>query len=173
LSKELPRLTDTDAAYCKNHYDSIYELDTNKDVSFALPIKFAQLLTKSQEIKDIWQNVSEDRSKSDYRLGHLLLSHGFTKEESLSVLVNVPKALERTPNNRYAYASNIVEKVYPPEMPVSDIEIMSQSMGEILSAANGEELLGERIYGNMYFDNTSRGLRRGDVFGHGVAHGFY
>ena len=97
LDKVLPRITSKDEEYCKNHYDKTHKVQTDIKVDDRIPDKFKHLVTTNGEVRDIWAGTREDRSTSDYRLGHIMFANGFTREEARSTLVNSSKALERSP----------------------------------------------------------------------------
>lgn len=163
LDKLLPMITPEDEAYCQQHYDKTYNINRAVEINDAIPLKFAQLINSSQEANDIWRCSTDDRSKSDYRLGHLMLAHGFTKVEALSVLVNAPKALERAPHHRASYAQGIVDKIWTEE-PVQTVEPLSRSVKEILMRG-GTALQGTRFPCHRYIDATECGFRLSHVVG--------
>lgn len=169
LDKALPGITQEDEAYCQAHYNKTYSLDKEKlSIDDKLPMKFGQLLRKSQEAKDIWSGLVDDRSKADYRLGHLMFADGFTKAEAMSVLVNSAKALSRAPTHRVGYAEGIVEKIWTYEVPVEERNdeaiTLESSVKSILEKSDGA-LEGERIPCWRYIDATHVGFRRGHVMG--------
>lgn len=165
LDRLLPPLTLADEEYCKRHYDRTYNL-TNETIKIddVLPAKFSKLINNSSEAKDIWSGKTDDRSKSDFRLGHLMFASGFTKAEAMSVLVNSPKALSRAPLHRVGYAENIVDKiwVFEGEGPIMDL---SESVADILSRNDDESLKGKRFPCYKFFDGTAHGFRLGQVIG--------
>lgn len=166
LDSLLSPITHQDEQYCLNHYDKTYNADRkNIKVDDTLPIKFCQLLKNNTEVKDIWSGGTDDRSKADYRLGHIMFASGFTKEEARSVLVNSAKALSRAPIHRIGYADGIIDKIWTFEEKSTGFEELSDSVASLLSSGDDETLKGERIYGSKYFDSTEHGLRLGHVFG--------
>ena len=112
LDKLLPPITAEDEKYCQRHYDQTYSIASATDIDEKLPPKFGRLLRDNPEAKAIWQGNSDDRSKDDYRLGHLMFANDFTKEEAASVLVNSAKAITRAPTHRLNYANNIIDKIW-------------------------------------------------------------
>lgn len=165
LDALLPPITHEDALYCKTHHDMTYRLSEPTKVDDALPIKFYDLIRSSQEAKDIWAGSVEDRSKSDYRLGHLMFAHGFTKAEALSVLVNSSKALARAPVHRVSYAEGIVSKIWTFELEEKkDALDLSYSVKDILQKS-GDSLKGTRFPCWRYLDATAHGFRLGQVIG--------
>lgn len=166
LDAALPPITPEDEAYCEQHYNRTYKLESNITVDDAIPLKFANLIHSNTEVKEIWLGNTDDRSKSDYRLGHIMFANSFTKDEALSVLVNSAKALTRAPAHRVNYATNIVDKIWTfEEAPSPSKPELSQNVMEILAKGDDETLKGDRIYGSRYFDGTAHGLRLGHVFG--------
>ena len=165
LDKWLPPITKDDEDYCQRHYDGAYNPEAlTKKINSKLPVKFGQLLRESREAKEIWSGNTDDRSKSDYRLGHLMWGHGFTKEEAISVLVNTAKAISRAPHHRAAYAQNIVDKIWVFEEEGERVEL-AVSVKEILSQNDSESLKGTRFPCYEYFDGTQHGFRLGQVIG--------
>lgn len=164
LDKFLPALTQEDDAYCKAHFDKTYNVERkNLQVDDKLPTKFGQLLHTNQEVKDIWSGNTEDRSRADYRLGHIMFASGFTKAEAASVLVNTAKALARAPVHRVAYAESIIDKIWTYEQePYA--QTMSQSVREILARGEGT-VKGTRFPCSRYLDATHHGFRLGQVIG--------
>lgn len=159
----LPPITAEDEEYCQNHYKRTYGLAQEIDIDDTLPTKFGSLLDSSKEAKSIWQGNVDDRSKGDFRLGHIMLAHGFTKEEALSVLINSPKAMERAPIHRKNYAINIVDKIYTFEKS-KDSTTFSHTVRSILE--RGEETIkGTRFSCNRLIDDTVHGFRLGQVLG--------
>jgi hypothetical protein len=166
LNELLPILTPEDEHFCVEHYNRTYNLDqTSLKVDEKLPVKFGKLLETSKEAKEIWGGNTDDRSKSDYRLGHLMYAHGFTKEEAMSVLVNSVKAMDRAPKHRIAYAANIVDKIWTYEATQDkDTLNLSTTVKSILS--KGESTVkGERFPCYRWLDDTSHGFRLGQVIG--------
>ncbi len=167
LDSALPPITQADEQHCQQHYSRTYSIG-NDDVKVndIIPAKFSKLIRDSAEAKEIWSGNVEDRSKADFRLGHLMFAAGFTKEEAMSVLVNSPKALSRTPTHRIGYAENIVNKIWTFEEPsVSQDLDLSESVEDILSRNDDEELKGRRFPCHKFFDGTAHGFRLGQVVG--------
>lgn len=163
LDAILPPISKEDEDYCKQHYDKTYKITPIAKVGDALPIKFCKLIKDNNEIRDIWKGDSDDRSKSDYRLGHLLFANGFTKDEAMSVLVNAAKALERSPSHRISYAQGIIDKIWTFELEDQKNQL-SHSVRDIL--ARGEATIsGTRFSCNKLIDDTAIGFRLGHVIG--------
>lgn len=162
LDKLLPPITIEDEDYCKTHYDRTFNIN-QEVISDVLPPKFGKLLRDNAEAKEIWTSDNEDRSKSDFRLAHLMFASGFTKEEAASVLVNSAKALQRAPIHRNNYARNIVDKIWTFE-ETQDASNLSPTVKDILT--RGEEALkGTRFPCHRIIDDTVHGFRLGQVIG--------
>jgi hypothetical protein len=133
LDGALPMLTQEDEDYCKQHFDKTYSVGGQIEVDERLPERFGQLLQTNKEVKDIFTGLVDDRSVGDFRLGHLMLAHGFSKDEAMSVLVNSPKAMARAPKHRVNYAANIVDKIWTAKAEEPDLGLnLSSSVKEIL-----------------------------------------
>ena len=166
LSKALPQITYEDEQYCKDHYDRTYSLeDPLTQVKDEIPLKFATLLRESPEVKDIWLGKSDDRSKDDYRLGHVMYASGFNRQEATQVLVNTAKALARAPKHRLSYATNIVDKIWMFEDKVVAVESLSESVLDILRRRKEDNLDDKKFPCWKYLDNTAHGFRLGHVIG--------
>lgn len=166
MDKVLPQITKEDLEYCQDHYNSTYNLK-NQDltIDLTIPLKFMNLIQSSQEVKDIWSGKTDDRSASDYRLGHIMFASGFNKEEAMSVLANSGKALQRAPRHRINYASNIVDKIWTYELTEDKNTLtLSNTVREILTRF-GDTLKGTRFPCYSYLDNTAHGFRLGQVVG--------
>lgn len=164
ISKALPPISQADEAYCQAHYNKTYNIGEMLEIDDALPAKFGELLRDNKEVKEIFQGNTDDRSKSDYRLAHLMLSAGMTKQEGLSVLINCQKALGRSMVHRVSYADGIASKVWT-EAPIVAIEPISRSVKDILSLNGGKNLQGIRFPCYRYLDATDCGFRIGHVAG--------
>jgi hypothetical protein len=166
LDRLLPPLSREDEDFCKQHFEKTYRVSSGDiKIDDKLPLRFATLLRDNREVKDIWSGNTGDRSKGDYRLGHIMLASGFTREEALSVLVNSPKAISRAPVHRLTYAQNIVDKIWTfEESKDKDSLNLSSSVRDIL-ARSGDTLKGTRFPCWSYFDNTNHGFRLGQVIG--------
>lgn len=164
LDAVLPALTKEDSDYCQRHYETTYSIVDPSAFIAEIPLKFDQLLQKNTEVKDIWSGNVEDRSKGDYRLGHLMYADGFTKSEALAVLVHCEKARTRAPTHRVNYAQGIVDKVWEFEAPKMPEIKLSSSVREILSKY-GSEIKGTRFPCYSYIDATEHGFRLGQVIG--------
>lgn len=164
LDKLLPAITRDDEEWCQSHYNRTYNKEETVKIDDTLPPKFGELIQSNEEIRSIWVGETNDRSKNDYRLGHLLFSYGFSKDEARSVLVNSAKALSRSPIHRVSYADNIVSKIWTYENTGS-MEFLSESVEDILSRNNEEELKGRRFPCQPFFDGTEHGFRLGNVLG--------
>lgn len=162
LDKLLPPITLEDETYCNTHYDRVHN-NFSSDISEELPPKFGKFLRENTEANALFAGRTSDRSKSDYRLGHLMYAHGFTKEEALSVLVNTAKALTRAPVHRASYAQNIVDKIWTFEA-TKDTSTLSPTVRDILKKS-GDELLGVRFPCHKLIDDTHHGYRLGQVIG--------
>ncbi len=166
LDKLLPPITLADEEYCRQHFDRTYNKQSATVVDVALPPKFARLIKDNTEVKEIWSGDVDDRSKADWRLAHIMLAHGFTRDEAMSVLVNCAKALSRAPAHRVSYAENIVDKVWTHETKKAKGTTldMSRSVKDILSAPV-EHLKGSPLRCWRYIDATYDGFRLGHVIG--------
>lgn len=167
LDKLLPPITLEDEVYCKMHYDKTYNINqTSISINEALPLKFSKLVLDNDEIKDLWAGPTDDRSKNDFRLGHLMFANGFSKEEALSVLVNSPKALQRAPVHRSSYAINIVDKIWTFELSEDKEKLdLSLSVREILQRSTNGTPKGAAFRCHKRIDNTVHGFRLGQVIG--------
>ncbi len=165
LDALLPPLTHEDEQYCQVHFKKTYELPDAIKIQDKIPEKFTALLRANREVKDIWAGNTPDRSVSDFRLGHIMQAHGFTKQEALSVLVNSGKAMARAPIHRLSYAQNIVEKIEQWEKEEDKTVLnLSSSVKDILS--RGESAIkGERFPCSELIDKTHHGFRLGQVIG--------
>lgn len=166
LDSLLPPITVDDEASCKQHYDKAYGLNQDSYViDDVLPPAFGKLLRDNEEVKDLWTGHTDDRSKSDYRLGHLMFASGFTREEAASVLVNSAKALQRAPIHRKSYATNIIDKIWTFELADNKDELdLSSSVKDILLRST-DALKGTPFRCNKLVDNTVHGYRLGQVLG--------
>lgn len=164
LDKILPPLTQEDEIYCNQHYDKTYNIDRNDvNIDDKMPPKFGKLIRDNHEAAGIWSGNSKDRSKDDYRLGHIMFANGFTKEEAASVLVNSAKALSRAPVHRVSYATNIIDKIWTFEEG-KELDKLSPTVRDILS--KGEATIkGVRFPCNKIIDDTVYGFRLGQVIG--------
>ncbi len=167
LDKALPPISVEDEKYCQDHYNRTHKIDTGIEaISDTIPPKFGELLKSSAEAKEIWIGNTDDRSKNDYRLGHIMLASGFTKEEASSVLVNSAKAMSRAPTHRFNYAKNIVDKIwtYEASTPEERIENVSPTVLDLLSRGD-DAIKGERFPCHTLIDDTVHGFRLGQVIG--------
>ena len=162
LDKVLPPITQEDEQYCTTHLERTYNLDSNEPITDELPAKFGKLLRENKEVKELWAGQSDDRSKADYRLGHLMLAYGFSKAEALSVLINTAKALQRAPTHRRAYANGIVDKIFTTKEEYSNSRY--DTVRDILSRGD-DTLKGIRFPCNKIIDDTVHGFRLGQVIG--------
>lgn len=165
LDRLLPPITLDDETYCQQHYDKTHNINQNTvAIDDTLPPKFGKFIRDNEEAKALFAGNTDDRSKSDFRLGHLLYSNGFSKDEALSVLVNSAKALQRAPKHRASYADNIVSKIWTFEQ-TQDASDLSSSVADILTGADDAALEGERFPCYKWIDNTEKGFRLGHVMG--------
>ncbi len=162
LDSLLPPITLEDEEYCKEHYDKTYRLTAPIKVEERIPDKFLDLINNSAEAKEIWSGNVDDRSKGDFRLGHIMWAHAFTKDEAMSVLVNSAKAISRSPSHRINYAQNIVDKIWTFE--TEGPESLSRSVKEILQRS-GDTLKGTRFPCHTYIDATECGFKLSHVIG--------
>lgn len=163
MDNSLPLLTKEDEEYCVDHFNRTYSLASDQEqVDEKLPAKFGKLIHDSAEAKAIYIGEVEDRSKADYRLGHLMNGYGFTRAEAMSVLINSPKALERAPKHRINYAKNIVDKIgfFDAVKPAG----LSSSIADILRTS-GDSIKGTRFPCYDWLDNTAHGFRLGQIIG--------
>lgn len=165
LDMLLSPISHEDEVYCKEHFEKAHDLQPMAKVSDKLPNAFGKLLRANNEVRDIWSGNVDDRSKGDYRLGHIMFASGFTKDEAMSVLVNTSKALSRAPVHRVNYASNIVDKIWTFEESDDKESLdLSSTVKEILSR-HGDAIKGTRFPCYPFLDNTHHGFRLGHVIG--------
>jgi len=162
LDKLLPPITFADEEYCNRHYEQTYNTK-QVQISDEMPEKWNKLLSTNSEVKHLWADPTDDRSKNDYRLGHIMFANGFSKAEASSVLVNTAKALQRAPTHRQTYASNIVDKIWTYELDPKK-EDLSSTVEDILNKA-GSQIKGTRFPCHPRIDNTAHGFRLGQVIG--------
>lgn len=162
LDSLLPSISREDEEYCKAHYDKTYAIVSEEDISEEMPPKFGALLRSSREVKELWLTETEDRSKADYRIGHIMLAHNYTRKEAESVLMNSAKALERAPKHRISYARNIVDKIWTFE-DKNEPGALSTSVADIFMRTTSVK--GTRFRCYEYLDNTDHGFRLGQVIG--------
>lgn len=167
LDQILPPITPSDEAYCKTHYDKTHGINqVDYNVSDEIPAKFGKLLAENGEVKDLFTGPTDDRSKNDFRLGHIMFANGFTREEAASVLVNTSKAMKRAPVHRVSYATNIIDKIWTYEATEDKESLnLSQSIEQILARGDDEYLKGRRFACQKYFDGTEHGFRLTQVIG--------
>lgn len=167
LDKLLPPIDPKDEAACKSHYDRTFNIASPLSVSDKLPPKFGELLRTNKEVKEIWAGNTDDRSKGDYRLGHIMFANNFTKDEAMSVLINSAKAMARAPQHRIGYAQNIMEKIWTYELAAPEEKNtlnLSESVKDILNR-HGDTLKGTRFPCYSYLDATHQGFRLSQVIG--------
>jgi hypothetical protein len=168
LNKVLPRISPEDEAYCQSHHDKTYGLVETIDVADELPAKWFKKFPKGSEGHTLFYGTVKDRSAADYRLGHLLYSAGFTREEAMAVLTRTGKASERVGVHRYNYADGIVQKIWVEKVQDKPevLATMSRSVRDLLSSsADDESLKGVRFACNEIVDATECGFRLGHVLG--------
>lgn len=164
LDKLLPAITTEDETYCNQHYDKTFKLNRNDiNIDDKIPPKFGDLIKNNREVKSIWSSTSDDRSKDDFRLAHIMFANGFSREEASSVLVNSAKALNRAPIHRVSYATNIVDKIWTFELEPQK-ETLSDSVENILKRS-GDTIKGVPFRCHKCIDNTQHGFRLGQVIG--------
>lgn len=166
LNSCLEPLTPQDEQYCTQHFSRTYRLETdNLDIKDEIPLKFANLLRNNSEVKEIWAGGLDDRSKGDFRLGHIMFASGLTKDEAASVLINSPKALTRSPEHRINYATNIIDKIWVYEEAEDKSKVrLSSTVRDILSRPV-EAIKGARFKCYRWIDDTAHGFRLGHVMG--------
>lgn len=165
LNSLLPPISIEDESSCEAHFQNTYNPRPQTAISEALPPKFGKLLSESPEVKDLFAGDTPDRSKADYRLGHVMYASGFNRDEALSVLINSVKALTRSPIHRHNYAVNIVDKIWTYEQAEDKSTVnLSPTVREILS--KGEDTIaGTRFPCHRLVDDTQHGFRLGQVIG--------
>ena len=166
LDRILPPVTPADEAYCEQHYARTHAKDSlNQTIDETLPPKFGKLLRENQEVKALWADEADDRSKNDYRLGHIMFGNGFTKEEASRVLVNSAKAMARAPVHRLSYAENIINKIWTYELEPEILSAdLSESIADILERPQ-TSIKGTPFRCHPRIDNTKHGFRLGQVIG--------
>jgi hypothetical protein len=164
LDKYLPPITISDEEYCQQHFNTTYGLNINNlQISDKIPPKFGSLVHENHEAKELWSNP-DDRSKSDYRLGHIMFANGFTKEEAGTVLANSAKAITRAPAHRLSYAQNIIDKIWTYEIESEKTKQLSESVASILKRS-GDTIKGTAFRCHKRIDSTEHGFRLGQVVG--------
>lgn len=165
LDKLLPKISLEDEKACQAHYDRIHNPSQASVTDDSIPTKFGQLLLENEEVRQIFRSDVDDRSKGDYKLGWLLLSYNYTREEAIRVLMNSQKAEQRSPSHRLSYAQNIVDKVYTLTSPKQTSDLLSETVESILEGKSDEDLQGTRFKCYPFFDGTEHGFRLTQVIG--------
>ncbi len=163
LDKRLPPILLEDEQYCEQHYNQTHKLEGPTPLTGKLPAKFGVLIRKNKQAKELFSDPTDDRSKNDYKLGHLLLVNDFTREEAMEVLFQSAKAMQRAPSHRYNYALNIVDKIWTfDENIVTENE--SPTVRDVLSTG-ATMTKGERFPCHKLLDDTKYGFRLGQIIG--------
>jgi KaiC/GvpD/RAD55 family RecA-like ATPase len=163
LDKALPPILKEDEDYCQAHLAKTYNVeDPQASLSDDIPDKFKKLVRESREVKEIWRGNTDDRSRSDYRLAHIMFAEGFTKDEALSVLVNCPKALARAPKHRLSYAAGIADKLWTHALAEAN-QYLSRSVADIVGTQNSVK--GTRFPCWEVYDATHHGFHLTEVLG--------
>lgn len=164
MDKLIPPIRPEDEAYCVQHFNKTYKINTgNTQLKHQVPAKFGELLRSSAEVKELWAGTVGDRSKADFRLGHIMHAHGFSKDEALNVLAYSSKAITRSEHHQISYAQNIIDKIWTFEEEQTTAGL-SRSVKDIL-ARSGDTIKGTRFPGPSYLDGTLHGFRLGQVIG--------
>lgn len=164
LDRALPAITEEDKRYVETSLLKLNpETAEKRLLNNQIPLKFAQLLKNNKEVKKIWAEGVDDRSKADFRLAHIMYGNGFTKEEATTVLSNSAKAISRAPVHRMSYATNIVDQIFIFEDQGTKAEL-SRSVTDILKRSN-IDLKGSPFRCHSYIDDTAHGFRLGQVIG--------
>ncbi len=161
LAKHLLPLTFEDEQYCKQHIASSFGEKLEINIDAKLPLRFGKLLELNHDIKELWINLSDDRSGNDFKLARILRAENFTRDEALLILSNCAKALTRAPHHRVSYATNIVNKLWI-EAPFIEL---AQSVDEIQSAKDTSAIDEKPFRCYTWVDNTERGFRLKQVIG--------
>lgn len=166
LDKLLPAITLEDEKYCIDHYNTAHILESDEiRLDGKLPPKFGELLMANDEVKQLFSDTSDDRSKGDFRLGHIMLGNRFSKEEAMNVLYNSAKAMQRNHSHRYSYAKNIVDKIWTYEAAPDKSKVsLSPTVREVF-ARNVNTKAGTRFRCHKLLDDTEYGFRLGQVIG--------
>jgi len=168
LDRLLPPISLDDEKYCVDHYNRTYNINQKTlNVDTKPPAKFGALLRKSPEVSRLWLEDTEDRSKADFKLAHIMFANGFTADEAASVLVNTNKSSQRSPIHRISYARNIIDKIWTFELDPKSTTFdpaFFPNVREILE--KGEDTVkGARFSCHKWVDNTEYGFRLGQVIG--------
>lgn len=163
LDKWLPIITREDEEYCQVHYNKTYKASTAEETALdTIPSKFTKLVRESREVREIWRGNSDDRSKSDYRLAHIMFAEGYSRQDAVSVLANCPKARSRAPKHRLGYALNIIDKIWGATREEVNV-YLSRSVADIAKA--GSAIHGTRFPCWEVYDGTEHGFRLTEVLG--------
>ena len=167
LDKELPVLTIEDLEYCTTHYNQAMGVDTLPSFNDDLPRRWFKFATKGSEAHKLFYGTVNDRSKADFRLAHLMLQDGFTKEEAMSVLANTSKSSTRSSNHRYNYASNIVDKMWEEIKQAQLEDQLGATVADLLAESDDDhdEFTGTKLPCSDLFDATVCGFRLSHVMG--------
>jgi len=167
LDKLLPQILKEDEDHVQNHYNMVYKIEGEKKYVIAdkMPQAWGKLLSENTEAGELFRGSGNDRSKDDFRLGHLMFASGFTKDEAMTVLVNTAKASTRSSHHRISYAENIVDKIWTYELADDKEKLdLSMSVKDILRQKPNSKT-GQRLACHKRIDNTEYGFRRGQVIG--------
>ena len=166
LDKLLPNITQEDEQRCVMHYNRTFHInEVQIEIDDTLPAKFGQLIQDNKEAKELFAGNVEDRSKGDFRLGHLMYANGFSREEAMSVLVNSAKASQRAPHHRASYAQGIVDKIWTFELGTEKQKADTSPTVRYILQKGDSALKGTRFPCNRLIDDTVHGFRLGQVIG--------
>lgn len=122
----------------------LVDLGADLDVD-ELPSSFIALMEKNEQIRELFQNPTGDRSSADMKLANKLFTEGLDIREATAVIANTQKALEKG-SHRLEYAKLTVHKVYG-DRPKHKF----QTVFEYLNS-DEEAPLGAEVRGPMYLD---------------------
>lgn len=118
FSEEINALSAAGQTKAQNHLDKLdgkMAIKLSGDINIdELPDSFIELIGSEANVYTLFTNPKElyaDRSAADMKLANVLFNKNFNIKETLAVISNTQKALEKQ-GHRYEYAVCTVEKVY-------------------------------------------------------------
>lgn len=132
-----------------NRLDGKIEIQLDHDANIdELPDDFITIMGENDTVNSLFNRPKEyngDRSSADMKLANILYNRNMSKKDSLRVIANTQKALEKS-SHRYEYAQLTIDKVY-----VDRTKNKFLSVGDaILQNKNVE--LSPKVYGPYFMD---------------------
>ncbi len=162
LKLVLPELNAEDRHKMEIHINKVKGLAEFADFdesNVEIPEKFIKLLENNRLVQDLWSAEVGKRSEADYKIAKMLFDLDYSRDETLAVILNGNKALEKGVHGK-SYAITVVGTAF-----LNKAKNYVPSAAQMVKSGILSNKRGRLVKGPSYLDCNHNRWRTGQLFG--------